>query len=97
MNDEQTLYRDFDKIRFWVQTYALGDVDDQRSIENFIICESDEMVRPLQSQLYMVAKGGFDEEWMDKQVGLKRKVKYGSWENWARLMLQWIYEAKKRA
>lgn len=88
--------RDFDKIRYWIQHYGQGDVEDKRGVENVVICEGDEFLRPFQTQLYAVSRGDFSEEGMDKLVGPKRKIKYTSYENWAKLMLLWLQESRKK-
>lgn len=88
---------DFDRITFWVQNYGHPEVDEQRAVENFIICESTEALPALVAQLHRVAKGKFREEIMDLVAGKKRKIKYGSYENWAKLMLLWISQVRSHA
>lgn len=80
----------FPKIRAWMQGYARSDVPDQRAIQDFLECETGEVIRPFQAELMMVAEGKFDKAIFDKVIGVNRRVKYESYENWARLMLQWI-------
>ncbi len=89
--------QNFDKIRFWIQNYCQGDMDDKRNLENLIICEGDEILNSFRLQLYSIAQGLYDEDNLDNLVGKKRKVKYGSYENWARLILLWSGEMKKGA
>ena len=89
--------QNFDKVRFWIQNYCQGDMDDKRNLENLIICEGDEILKPFRLQLHSIAQGLYDEELMDQLAGKKRKVKHGSYENWARLILLWAGEMKKGA
>ena len=89
MNQEPESYG-FPKIRSFIQSYARSDVPDQRAIQDFLECETGEVVRPLQAELMMVMEGKFDRNIFDQAVGIKRRAKYDSYENWARLMLQWI-------
>ena len=87
----------YDRISFYVENYGHPEVDEQRAVENFIICESAEALPALIAQLSSVAKGGSTEEVMDQVAGKRRKVKYGSYENWAKLVLLWINQVKNQA
>jgi len=89
--------KDLDKVRYWVQNYGLGDFDDKKNCENFVICETHEIISPLMTQLHLITQGDLDEDLLDRIIGKKRPGKYGSYENWAKLMLGWINDAKKRA
>lgn len=80
----------FPALRAFIQNYARADVPDQRAIQDFLECETSEVIRPLQGELQLVAAGRFDKDIFDKAIGIKRRAKFESYENWARLMLQWI-------
>ena len=80
----------FPALRAFIQGYARSDVPDQRAIQDFLECETGEVVRPLQAELMLVAAGNFDKEIFDKAIGVKRRARHESYENWAKLMLQWI-------
>ena len=82
----------FDKIIYWNQNYAAGGIEDRRAIGDVRLCESAEFLKPFESQLYTISQGTFDEENLHQIVGLKRKIKHGSYEQWAKLMLQWLRE-----
>jgi len=90
-------HRSFDKILAWIQNYGQGGIEDQKGAENCVICETDEFINPLRAQLHFISKGEFDEEALDRVIGVKRRLKYGSYENWAKLMIFWLNDAKKRA
>ncbi|MBX7145048.1 MAG: hypothetical protein K1X79_11400 [Oligoflexia bacterium] len=80
----------YQRITYWVQNYGMGEVNDQRAVENFIECETREAVNMLRHELQLIVEGKFKEEILDKLVGVKRKVKYGPYQEWAKLMLLWI-------
>ena len=80
----------FPKLRAWVQAYGRPDVPDQRAIQDFMECETGEVVRALQGELLMVSEGKYDELIFDQTIGVRRRAKHQTYENWARLMLQWI-------
>ena len=82
----------FDKVIFWCRHYGNADVEDKRAAKDFVEIESDETVKPFLLQLLAIADGNYDEVLLDQQVGIKRKVKHGSYAEWAKLMLRWIRE-----
>ncbi len=84
----------FPALRAFIQGYARSDVPDQRAVQDFMECETTEVVKPLQGELLLVLDGKYDREIFDKAIGVKRRAKYESYENWARLMLQWIANYK---
>lgn len=79
-----------------MDNYGFGDWEDKKALENFVICETSEVQRPLQAQLYTISQGQYEEEVLAKVVGKKRLAKYGTYDNWAKLMLMWLLEAQKR-
>lgn len=83
----QPLYQ---KLSYWVAQYGAADAPDQRAVHDFIECETSEAVRSLQSELIQVVQGNFKVETMDQLLGMKRRVLHGSYDAWAKLMLQWI-------
>ena len=78
------------KVRQWCEAYGRSDVPDNRGCRDFIDCESSEQVRSLQAELLAMAEGRYDEAILDQLVGVRRKVKHGSYQAWAKLMLQWL-------
>lgn len=86
---------DFKHIRYWAEHYAHPGVSDQSSVENAMICESDEFLRPFQAQLNSIIQGSFDEQALDRILTTNRRQRHGSYENWAKLMLMWIQGVKK--
>ncbi|MCI5065517.1 hypothetical protein MRY87_07325 [bacterium] len=80
----------YPEIIYWKKTYAHPGVLDKRAVESFIDCETAERVNSLRGQIHSVAKGKFDEHQFIKQMGPDRKQRHGSYEEWAKLMLQWM-------
>lgn len=81
--------RDFGKIHYWIRHYA-GNTTDRRAVDDFVECETREVVNPFRTQLYQIAKGNFSEDSLVKIVGKGRKSTYGSFEQWAKMMLLWL-------
>ena len=84
----------YKKVREWTQSYGRPDVTDDRGVQDFMICETLEQVRGLQAELIAMADGRFDEKVLDEILGMRRKGRYGSYQAWAKLMLQWIQAFK---
>jgi hypothetical protein len=88
--------RPFPRIKEFVSTYANGTGDDKRSAQTYCDCESDEAVEALRRELTAVAHGNFNADAFDLTVGKARVAKYGSYNQWAKLCLQWIAHSRKR-
>lgn len=84
----------YKQLVYWVQTYGSAGIPDQRAVSDFMDCETDEMVRSFQSELICLSRGNYKPESIDQLVGQGRKQKYGSYEEWARLMLMWLSSYK---
>ena len=84
----------YKKVREWIQAYGRPDVTDDRGVQDFMLCETLEEVRSLQVELVAMAEGRFDEKILDDVIGMRRKGRYGSYNQWAKLMLQWILAYK---
>lgn len=81
------------QIPFFLKGYA-GVADDRRAVHDFMECESTEAVNALRNELVGVAQGSHPTELLDKTLGASRKIKFGSHEQWAKFLLQWM-AAKK--
>jgi len=86
----------FPRVRYWIREYAQSGIEDRRAIENFVECESREMISPFRAQLHSISKGNFEERLLDRIVGKKRKIRHGSYQQWAKLALMWLAEYKDR-
>jgi len=80
----------YSEIHYWLSTYCNVGSSDQRAVETFVDCETRERVHSLRTQLYAVSQGKYDEEEFIRQLGRERKNRYGSFQGWAKIMLQWI-------
>ncbi|MCB9029578.1 MAG: hypothetical protein H6619_00885 [Deltaproteobacteria bacterium] len=67
---------------------------DKRGVEDFVSCEAHEGVRSLRYELQVIAEGKGQENVLDSIVGLKRKARHGTYQDWAKLMLLWISSAR---
>jgi hypothetical protein len=83
-------------LRYYQKRYAgtLSD-NDQKAVRLFKEYENLEMVRRLQSELLWVANGQVYEQALDSNIGKKRKGRYKTYAEWAKLMLQWLAQAKR--
>ena len=80
----------YQRVHYWVQNYGQAGISDQRAVETFMDCETTEAVNLLRFEMQLLAEGKFKEEIIAKIVGKNRKLKYGSYIDWAKLMLLWI-------
>jgi hypothetical protein len=78
------------QITYWVKTYASGGNPDQRSVQDFVDCETTEVLNTFRAELMGISLGKVDEKILDQMVGTKRKVLYNSYQEWAKLMLMWL-------
>ncbi len=80
----------FRSLMNWVDAYGRSGVPDQRAVEDFLLCESAEAIRSLQAELIAITRGRYVAESLATLLGANRREKHGSWEAWAKLMLQWL-------
>ena len=84
----------YKQVVFWVQQYGSSGAPDQRGIETFKDCETTEAVKILHNELRGIMAGNYKMESMDALIGVKRRVKHGSYEEWAKIMLLWLANYK---
>ncbi len=80
----------YPEVIYLLKTYSPPGVDDKRAVQTFIDCETDERVRAVKGQLYAISRGRYDDATFDKVIGVDKRMKHGSYEEWAKLMLQWM-------
>ncbi|MCB0355307.1 MAG: hypothetical protein KDD64_17365 [Bdellovibrionales bacterium] len=80
----------YNEVIYWVKYYGDSGAPDKTGVQLFIDSETGEKIKALRAQLYAISKGQYDERSMDLQIGAKRRAKHGSYEEWAKLMLQWL-------
>ena len=78
----------------WMKEYAASGADDKRAVQDFMEVEAREAAASLRAELNALSQGGQPEMQLDKIFGLGRKKKYGSHQDWAKRMLQFMAEKK---
>ncbi|MCO6432586.1 MAG: hypothetical protein J5J00_17170 [Deltaproteobacteria bacterium] len=84
----------YPKVKQWVSEYGNSGAEDRRAVSDFVTIEPAETVASLRNELASIAKGMYDDRLMSQVVGAKRKDRHGSYQEWARLMLMWMANAK---
>ena len=84
----------FKLVTYWVKTYANPGITDQRAVETFMDCESAEGASGLRAELRAISAGNFREQSLDMTIGAGRRLKFGSYEEWAHMMLRWMANYK---
>jgi hypothetical protein len=82
--------RDYREVFYWLDNYGKSGAPDQRAIEDFFECEVEEKCKALKAQLYSISQGSFDEAVLIARLGLERKHRHGTFQEWGRLMLLWM-------
>lgn len=85
----------FKELVFFMENYNHPESSDQRSIEEFAELEAAERILGLKAEILMVAKDDIDPELLDKVVGKKRQLRYGTYKDWASYMLRWLSGARR--
>jgi hypothetical protein len=80
------------RVKYWVDHYGVAGSEDKRAAKDFCTVETAEVVRIFKAELRAISSGNFNDEQLDKLVGKKRKGQYGSYKEWARMMLLWLVE-----
>ena len=84
------MYRE---IKRWFDTYA-GGCEDLRSLHTFMDCEPTDRIVQLRLEFNGIAQGHANDELLIKLIGASRKLKHGSFQEWARLCLLWMASHK---
>ncbi len=86
----------YEKIRYFKDNYLRPGYPDQRAITDFLECENTETVKSFQSILMSISNGSYNPKALESLLGKERVVRFGSYEEWARILLMWIAEASRR-
>ena len=97
MSDKKENIPTYKNLRYFSKQYGRKEVLDQRAAQDFVEVEPDYIVKSLKAELLGILHGKYNDKTMDALVGLPRKVRHGSYEEWARLMLLWMAEYHKKA
>ncbi len=80
----------YSRIAEWVREYGSSGADDMRALRDYIEIEANESISSLRTELHSLARGNYIEETIQKLVGAKRKVRHGTFDEWAKSMLRWM-------
>ena len=86
--------RFFPHLKHFISIYSPPGVEDQRAVHTFMDCETTESINTLRNEIRSIASGNFHTQSLDTLVGKGRMSKYGSYDNWAKLMLLWMANYK---
>ena len=93
-SDEQTV-SGIPTIKYYQVSYANSMANnDQKAVRTFKDFESREKLGRLRQELVWVRDGMVRSAPLNEIIGAKRRSRYGGYERWASLMLQWIAAAK---
>ena len=84
----------FNKIKYWVDSYGSAGAEDKRAVQDFIECEAMEAVSSLRNELYALSQGSYEESVLNNLIGPNRKDRHGSYTAWAKIMLLWMANYK---
>ena len=85
----QTLIAFIPTIDYLIKNYAKSSSsDDQKAARVFLDFESREKLQRLRNELVHVKNGQVNPSVLDQVIGLSRKSRYQSYENWASIVLQ---------
>lgn len=80
----------YPRITLWIKEYGNRGGEDQRAANDFVEIESHEAISSLRAELYGVSQGRYEDSLLDKTVGQGRRVRHGSYAEWAKIMLRWM-------
>ncbi len=84
----------YKQVQYWLQNYGNAGNPDQRAVETYMDCETTEAVGSLRNELIGISRGNYEDKSMDLTVGVKRRMRHGTYQEWARLMLLWMASYK---
>ncbi len=83
-------------LEHMIKAYANhNDGNDQKAIDTFNMFETTEKMSRLKNELLWIRDGIVTEQTLERVLGLPRKIKFESYENWAKIMMIWISQLKK--
>lgn len=81
-------------IKYWIDNYGSVGVGDQRAVNDFMDCETKQLVDGLRNELVGLVQGAPADTILDQIIGQKRKSQFGTYQEWAKLMLLWMASHK---
>lgn len=83
----------YTRLREWVRDYGARGTEDRRAVQDYIEAENRETIATFRAELYAITCSNYDPQVLEQIVSGQRKFRHGSFENWAKLMLQWMAKA----
>jgi len=80
----------YTRLRAWLNEYGKSGMTDKEAMKAFLEVENPETINSLRAELMAVSRGEYEEKVFDVLVGRARKARYGSYQQWGKLMLQWM-------
>jgi hypothetical protein len=80
----------YKNIQSFSAHYFLEGTDERRALEDFMTCESHEAVNSLKNELTGIVQVNKPEKVLENSLGLNRKIRFGSYKEWAKTMLLWM-------
>jgi hypothetical protein len=93
MSNNDNQFPMYSRVSQWIKEYGVPGSDERRAAVGFLEIEAHETISSLRGELIALSNGRFEEATMDKIVGKARKLKYGSYEEWARSLLRWMVKS----
>lgn len=76
-------------VDYLIKSYAKSsNADDQKAARTFLDFESHEKLKRLRHELLYIKNSQVNPAVLDQVVGISRKSRYSSYENWAAIVLQ---------
>ena len=88
--DDSQAKPSYKNLRYYLESYGVPGTTDDRAVRVYAEVEAYQAVQSLRAELIAIKEGRYSEDAMNALLGKKRAVKYGSYEDWARLMLMWL-------
>lgn len=87
----------YKKVVQWTKDYGSSGLPDQRALQDFIECETDESIKALKNELIGISQGNYRDDIFDKLIGVNRRLRHSSYTEWSKLMLIWLATYNKKS
>ena len=90
MTENEVIYPSYSRVYQWIREYGASGSEDVRGARDFIEIEAAESISSLRGELLAMSQQKYTDQVLDKIVGPGRKVRHGSYAEWAKVMLRWM-------
>ncbi len=73
-----------------MNSYTDSSSGDQRAAQTFMDCEATEAIKSLRNELLAISSGNYNADSLNQIVGKGRLERHGSYDGWAKAVLQWM-------